>query len=103
MNTVLMKYILSDINKKIFSPDKLVPKGFSFSQIGEELYELIKNDYISTENEIFTITEIGKNFLSTAKPYNEISILTEYKCEKIAIDEVYIPNYNKGDYKEIEN
>ena len=44
MNKILMKYILSGINKKDFSPDKLVPKGFTYSQIGESLYELINQE-----------------------------------------------------------
>lgn len=103
MNTILMKYILSDMNKKNFSPDKLVPKGFSFSQIGEALYELINNGYVSADNEIFTITNKGIDFLRKTKPYNEILPLIEYKCEQLSIDDIYIPNYNKGEYKEIEN
>lgn len=103
MNKVLMKYILSGINKNDFSPDKLIPKGFTYSQIGESLYELISQEYISVNENIFALTKSGKEFLRNEKPYTEIKKLVEYMCEKIPIDAVYIPNYNKGDYKEIEN
>ena len=103
MNKILMKYILSGINKKDFSPDKLVPKGFTYSQIGESLYELINQEYITVINNNFSLTKKGNDFLRKEKPYKEIKKLTEYKCAQIPIDAVYIPNYNKGDFKEIEN
>ncbi len=103
MNKALMKYILSGINKSDFSPDKLVPKGFTYSQIGESLYELINQEYVCVINNNFSLTQTGFDFLSKEKPYKEIKKLEEYRCEQIPIDAVYIPNYNKGDYKEIEN
>ena len=103
MNKVLMKYILSGINKNDFSPNKLLPKGFTYSQIGESLYELLNQEYIIVIGNKFLLTQSGIDFLKKEKPYNEIKILNEYKCKQIPIDAVYIPNYNKGDYKEIEN
>ena len=75
MNKVLMKYILSGINKKNFSPDKLIPKGFTYSQIGESLYELINQEYISVIENNFSLTKTGNEFLRKEKPYTEIKKL----------------------------
>jgi len=90
MNELLLKQLLKIIHNKE-DIAILVQKGYSFSQIAEEIVEGKQCGLLKIENGAYVLTTSGIESFKRMKPFREINSLDEYRIKNIALDEIYIP------------
>lgn len=103
MNTIHLKNILLCINNSD-NFESLLAKGLTYGQIASTLVQAETEGFLELGDKEYIITEKGKDIIKNAKPFEEKKIRKEYfRKDTITLEDIYIPEYNGGNKRNIEN
>ena len=91
MNENKKKRILQCIQKRE-SLEKVLNTGYSYVQLIKELLSLQEDNLIIYDDDKYVLTSDGEAFVNRPL-FCAIEPIEKYKCPKISLDEIYIPNY----------
>lgn len=90
--------------KQTGSIEKVFEKKYTYGQIGRAIVEAINMKYLSYENEKYSITEKGEDFINNVVIFEPLRKRKKYKRDTVmSLDDIYIPKYNGENKGKIEN
>ena len=103
MNNYILTTIIISL-KHTGSIEKVFEKKYTYGQIGRTLIEAINQGYLIYENEKYSVTEKGDDFINNVVIFEPLRKRKKYKRDTvISLDNIYIPRYNGGIKGKIEN
>lgn len=96
MNDYLLTSIIMNL-KQTGSLERIFQKKYTYGQIGRTLVEALKLNYIAYENERYSVTEKGNEFIKNIEVFELKHPKIKNKHEnQLSLEDIYIPKYNGG-------